>query len=214
MGVYTHSSGNWLTRRGAFLVALILFHILLFMGLKSGFAVRFLESITPPIVADIINEVKPEEPPPPPPTVKMEIPPVQVPPVVIDIQIPQDVVSTALANTTDRPPPPPPPPAPREVVRTKLDFNKRVTQPSVEDFYPNASRTNEEEGRVRVTVCVGINGRVTSAEVETGSGFSRLDEAAVRLSKLYRFNPPTIDGKLVDNPCGVLPITFKLNKDR
>jgi periplasmic protein TonB len=213
MGVYTHSGGNWLTRRGAFLVALILFHILLFLGLKSGFAVRFMEAITPPIVADIINEVKPEEPPPPPPTVKMEIPPVQIPPVVIDIQIPQEVSTTALTNITDKPPPPVAPPPPRQVVRTGLKVNPRSTQPNVDDYYPNSSRVNEEEGRVRVKVCVGTNGRVKTAELDGTSGFPRLDEAGVRVAKLLRFTPPTEDGKPVDNECGVIPIAFKMPKD-
>ncbi|HMA10307.1 MAG TPA: hypothetical protein VKO83_00370, partial [Steroidobacteraceae bacterium] len=58
MGVYTHSSGNFLTRRGGFLVALILFHLVLFWALKSGLAVKILESITEPIKVDIVNEVK------------------------------------------------------------------------------------------------------------------------------------------------------------
>jgi len=214
MGVYTHSDGNWLTRRGVFLVLLILFHIMLFLGLKSGFAVRFLESITPPIIADIINEVKPEEPPPPPPTVKMEIPPVQVPPVVIDIQIPQDTTSTALANISDKPPPPaPPPPPPREVVRTSLKLNPRSTQPNVDDYYPNASKVNEEEGRVRVHVCVGTNGRVKTAEIEATSGFPRLDEAGVKVARLLRFTPPTEDGKPIDNACGTIPVAFKMPKN-
>jgi periplasmic protein TonB len=213
MGVYTHSSGNWLTRRGAFLVALILFHILLFMGLKSGFAVRFLESITPPIVADIINEVKPEEPPPPPPTVKLEIPPVQVPPVVIDIQIPQDISTTAISNVTDKPAPPPPPPPPRQVVTTKLIMNPKSTQPDVNDYYPNISKTNEEEGVAKIKICVGTNGRVKTADLDETSGFTRLDEAAVRVAKLYRFTPPTVDGKPIDNACATMPIRFKLSKN-
>ena len=79
MGVYTHSNGNWLSRRGGFMVALILFHIVLFWALKSGLAVKLLESITEPIKVDIVNEVKEEEPPPPPPPPKMELPPVEVP---------------------------------------------------------------------------------------------------------------------------------------
>jgi len=112
MGVYTHSDGNWLSRRGAFLVALILFHLVLFWALKSGFAVKFIESITEPIKVDIVNEVDEEEPPPPPPPPKMEIPPVQIPPPVVDITIAPDVQTTALTNVTDKPPPPAPPAPP------------------------------------------------------------------------------------------------------
>ena len=214
MGVYTHSDGNWLTRRGAFLVALILFHLVLFWALKSGFAVKFIESITEPIKVDIVNEVKDEEPPPPPPPPKMEMPPVQIPPPVVDITIQQDVSTTALTNVTDKPPPPaPPPPVVRAaVVRTQLKLNPKSSQPNVDDYYPETSRRLEEEGLTKVKVCVGTNGRVKNAEVDEGSNFARLDEAAIKVAKLLRFTPPTEDGKPLDNACGTVPIRFQLPK--
>ena len=215
MGVYTHSDGNWLTRRGIFLIALILFHLVLFWALKSGFAVKLLETIAAPIKVEMVNEVKEEEAPPPPPPPKMEIPPVQVPPPVIDITITSDVQTTALSNTTDRPPPPAaPPPAPvaRPVVRTQLKLNPRSTQPNVDDYYPETSRRLEEEGVSKVKVCVGTNGRVKTAEVDETSSFSRLDEAAIKVAKLLRFTPPTEDGKPVDDACGTVPIRFQLPK--
>jgi protein TonB len=218
MGVYTHSSGNWLTRRGTFLVILILFHIALFWALKSGFAVKLLESISAPIKVDIVNEVKKDEPPPPPPPPKMEIPPVEVPPPVVDIQIPVDAPTTALTNVTDKPvpppPPAPPPPVTRQVVRTALKLNPKSTQPNVDDYYPETSRRLEEEGVTKVKVCVGTNGRVKTAEVDEGGGsnFSRLDEAAIKVAKLLRFTPPTVDGKPIDDACGTVPIRFQLPK--
>jgi protein TonB len=214
MGVYTHSDGNWLTRRGAFLVALILFHLVLFWALKSGFAVKFIESITEPIKVDIVNEVKDEEPPPPPPPPKMEMPPVQIPPPVVDITIQQDVSTTALTNVTDKPPPPaPPPPVVRApVVRTQLKLNPKSSQPNVDDYYPETSRRLEEEGLTKVKVCVGTNGRVKNAEVDESSSFARLDEAAIKVAKLLRFTPPTEDGKPLDDACGTVPIRFQLPK--
>jgi len=195
------------------MVALILFHILLFWALKSGLAVKLLESITEPIKVDIVNEVKKDEPPPPPPPPKMELPPVEVPPPVIDITIAPDApATTALSNVTDRPQPPapPPPPPPRQVVRTALKLNPKSTQPSVDDYYPETSRRLEEEGVAKIKVCVATNGRVKTAEVEEGSGFSRLDEAGVKVAKLLKFTPPTEDGKPIDDACGTVPIRFKL----
>jgi len=112
MGVYTHSDGNWLTRRGSFLVALIAFHVLLAWALASGFAVKFIKSITEPIKVEIVDEVKPEEPPPPPPEIKMELPPVQVPPVLVDIPNPPDPPPTVLIVETTTQPVPPSPPQP------------------------------------------------------------------------------------------------------
>ncbi|MBK9253214.1 MAG: energy transducer TonB [Proteobacteria bacterium] len=215
MGVYTHSNGNWLSRRGGFMVALILFHIVLFWALKSGLAVKLLESITEPIKVDIVNEVKEEEPPPPPPPPKMELPPVEVPPPVIDITITADAPPTnAISNVTDKPQPPapPPPPPPRQVVRTALKLNPKSTQPSVDDYYPETSRRLEEEGVAKIKVCVGTNGRVKTAETEETSGVQRLDEAGVKVAKLLRFTPPTVDGKPVDDACGTVPIRFQLPK--
>jgi periplasmic protein TonB len=214
MGVYTHSDGNWLTRRGAFLVGLIAFHIVLLWALKSGFAVKFIESIAPPIVAEIINEVKPDEPPPPPPPVKMELPPVSVPPVVVNIQMPVDVPATALTVVTDKPPtpqPPPPPPPPRQISRTPLKVDANRSNVNIDDFYPQSSLANEEQGVVRVSVCVGANGRAKEASLAETSGFPRLDEAGVKVARQLRYIPQTIDGKAAD-ACGQVPIRFNLPK--
>jgi periplasmic protein TonB len=213
MGVYTHSNGNFFTRRGGFLVALVLFHIVLFWALKSGLAVKLIESITEPIKVDIVNEVKKDEPPPPPPPPKMELPPVEVPPPVIDITIAPDAPpSNAISNVTDKPQPPapPPPPPPRQVVRTALKLNPKSSQPSVDDYYPETSRRLEEEGVAKIKVCVDTKGRVKTAEVEEGSGFTRLDEAGMKVAKLLKFTPPTVDGAAVDDACGTVPIRFKL----
>jgi protein TonB len=215
MGVYTHSDGNWLTRRGGFLIALILFHLLLLWALKSGFAVKIMEAIAPPIKVDIVNEVKKDEPPPPPPPPKMEMPPVQIPPPVVDITVPADTPTTALSNTTDKvlPPAPPAPPVVRSApVRTQLKLNPRSTQPNVDDYYPETSRRLEEEGVSKIKVCVGTNGRVKTAEVDESSSFARLDEAGVKVAKLLRFTPPTEDGKPIDDACGTVPIRFQLPK--
>src|SRR5215203_5313548 len=143
MGVYTHTDGNWLSRRGTFILLLFLFHALLLWAVASGFATKFVASITEPIKAEIINEVKPEEPPPPPPPVKaVEMPPVSVPPVLVDIQIP--VETPPIQITTAPPPPgppappvfgPPAPPAPPSVT-TKSSVASR---PDIADFYPPTS---------------------------------------------------------------------------
>jgi periplasmic protein TonB len=213
MGVYTQSANsNWLSRRGMFLVILILFHVLLFWALKSGFAVKFINSLPQAIKAEIINEVKPEEPPPPPPEVKMEMPPVQVPPVLVDIQLPVDPPPTAIqAPTTTQtvPPQPPAPPAPpRPVQSTKAVVTYK---PDTFDYYPSTSRNLGEEGKVRVRICVGTNGRVTEATVAESSGIGRLDEASTRLAKQYRFKPATEDGKPIAQ-CFLLPVSFSLKE--
>ena len=49
MGVYVHDR-NWGSRRSIAFVAIIIFHVILIYGLKSGFAQKVMESIAPPIV--------------------------------------------------------------------------------------------------------------------------------------------------------------------
>src|SRR5690606_859713 len=182
MGVYTQTQGNWLSRRGGFLVLLVAFHLGFFWALKSGFAVKLVQQITQPIKAEIINEVKPEEPPPPPPEVQMELPPVQVPPVLVDIQLPPPPPTAIQAPITTEvvpPAPPPPPQVTRSVVRTKFST---AYVPDPNDFYPSTSRSMQEEGVVRVHVCWGTNGRVDASQLKVAqsSGYSRLDDAALR----------------------------------
>lgn len=210
MGVYTQTNGNWLTRRGAFLALLIGFHLAFFWALKSGFAVQLIQQITQPIKAEIINEVVPDEPPPPPPEVQMEIPPVQVPPVLVDIQLPPPPPTAIQAPVTTEvvpPPPAPPPPQPtRAVVRTKVGI---ASAPDPQDYYPNTSRSLGEAGIVKVRLCYGENGRVTQTTLSESSGFPRLDDAAVRMGNRYRMKPATVDGK-PEADCVVLPVRFSL----
>jgi periplasmic protein TonB len=208
MGVYVHDS-NWASRRTIAFIAMVLFHILLFWGLKNGFAIKLMEAMAPPIVADIVQEEVKDDKPPPPPPPKMELPPVEVPPPVVDISIPIETVSTALTNVTDKPVPPPPVVA-APVVRTALKLNPKSSQPNVDDYYPETSRRLEEQGVAKIKACVGANGKVKSASLEETSGFTRLDEAGIKVAKLLRFTPPTVNGQAVDDACGTVPIRFKL----
>jgi len=213
MGVYTHTEGNWLSRRGTFLIILIAFHVLLFWALKSGFAIKLVKSITEPIKAEIINEPKPEEPPPPPPEVKIELPPVQVPPVLVDIPIPPEPPPTAITapTTTEKVAPAPPtqtvaPPRPSVYVGAKVTY-----APDTRDYYPSTSLSLKEEGTVKVRLCVNTSGTVSNAEVATPSKYPRLDEAAVKLAKKMRFKAATQDGKVVEQCNLVLPVKFNVN---
>ncbi len=216
MGVYTHSSGNWFSRRGTFLVILIAFHILLFWALKSGFATRFVQSITEPIKAEIINEVKPEEPPPPPPTVKIELPPVQVPPILVDIPMAEPPPTAIVAETTTQkvPPTPPTPPAP-PAPPSKVTAAGYAFKPDPADYYPSASRNLGEEGLAKVRVCYDLKGKPVEGgvTVDETSKFSRLDEAAVRYGKAVRVRPGTRDGK-VEAGCVVVPVRFSLKGEQ
>lgn len=210
MGVYTQSNTNWLSRRGGFLVLLIAFHLAFFWALQSGLAVKLVAKITEPIKAEIINEPEIEEPPPPPPEVQMELPPVQVPPVLVDIQLPPPPTAIQAQVTTDPTPPPPPPPVvQRSVVVTRAAVTSR---PDPADYYPSASKNLGEEGRVKIRMCINNKGVVTEASVDEPSKYPRLDQAGVDMARRYRFKPGTEDGKVRERDCFVQPITFSLRE--
>jgi periplasmic protein TonB len=219
MGVYTQTDTNWVSRRGSFLILLIAFHVLLLWALKSGFAVKLVESIAAPIKAEIINEPEPEEPPPPPPPVKtVEMPPVSVPPVLVDIQIPIETPPIQIAVAPPQPAPtsppvygtPPGPPSTATVVTTKA---VATYKPPIDDYYPPTSVTLGEEGRPIVKVCWDVKGKVLSSDLETSSGKKRLDDAAAKYGKQIKMRPGTVDGQPVA-ACATQAVVFTLKDSK
>ncbi|HTT04920.1 MAG TPA: energy transducer TonB, partial [Steroidobacteraceae bacterium] len=81
--------------------------------------------------------------------------------------------------------------------------------PDVNDYYPDSSRRNNEEGRALVNVCVDTRGRVATVKVSSSTGHPMLDEAALKVAKAFRFKPATQGGKPVDD-CVSLPVKFVL----
>ncbi|MCD6198040.1 MAG: energy transducer TonB [Deltaproteobacteria bacterium] len=79
---------------------------------------------------------------------------------------------------------------------------KGVTSPVVitglsKPKYPRYSRINGEEGTVVFIVEVSANGRPGKIEVETSSGYRRLDCAAVKALEKAAFIPARLGGKAV-----------------
>ncbi len=57
-------------------------------------------------------------------------------------------------------------------------------------YYPAGSRMNAEEGVVGVKIMLTEEGRTGDALIENSSGFSRLDEAALRYAReQYQYKP-------------------------
>lgn len=196
------------SRRMAVFAFIVGFHLLLVYGLVSGLARKVVEVVAPPLVTDIIEEIKPEDKPPPPPPPQMERPPVQVPPPDVVIDIPVESNTTAISNVTDRPAPPPAPPAPVVVARTPAKIGR---MPSSEDYYPAASKRAEEQGTVTVKVCVDSKGKlIGDPSVVTSSGFDRLDEGAVKLARAGRYQPGTSGGQPQDESCVSFRVKFEI----
>lgn len=75
--------------------------------------------------------------------------------------------------------------------------------------YPAASRRNGEEGSVRLRVQVSADGRAMNVEIETSSGHERLDDAALRAVRRWRFVPARRGEEPVAASV-IVPIAFRL----
>jgi protein TonB len=179
---------------GAGLVVLL--HVGVIYALVTGLAHRVVDVVHAPIETKIIDEVREERPPPPPPPPEFTPPlPAFVPPPEIHVEPPPPPKSTAITVVTpEKPLAPPPPPVPvAEAVRImpKIDA-KRSREPE----YPATSRRLGEQGSLVLQVLVDTDGRVLDTKLVQGSGFERLDQAALDGVKTdYRFLPGTLDGK-------------------
>jgi len=75
--------------------------------------------------------------------------------------------------------------------------------------YPAISRRLREEGRVLLLVRVTSQGLAEGVEVRQGSGYSRLDEAALAAVKQWRFVPAR-RGNVPVAASVLVPIDFRL----
>ena len=152
------------------------------------------------------------------PPLRIETPPPNVPPQVIDVRIPEwppvdETVKSDLTvddfaqhtgpETLSKPQSPP---------AVRLLGGPGAGFPDTDDYYPSASKRAEEEGVVQVGVCVGPDGRLSADPSLThSSGFKRLDEGALRLARAGsgHYRPSTEDGRPVA-ACYDYKIRFKL----
>ena len=92
----------------------------------------------------------------------------------------------------------PPAPVPKPVGPVTLDAELSVSCPDrAAPGYPLLSRRMGEAGIAVVRVELDEQGHVSSARIATGSGFARLDDAALAAVKAWRCNPAQRDGQAV-----------------
>lgn len=123
---------------------------------------------------------------------------------------PPPMEAPAAASATPAPVPAAPPK--QEVVEEKEEPPKfgvaYLKNPPPE--YPRLSRRAGEEGRVLLKVLVSAEGRPDSVEISKGSGFERLDTAALNAVRQWRFEPARKGGKAL-SAFVIVPLTFTLN---
>jgi len=171
-------------------VVVVLLHLGAFYALQSGLAKTLMDAMNGPLEASLIEEIAIEDTAPPPPPPDFEAPPpafIPMPDISVEAPAPQQTISKV--TSVKKPPPPPPPP---KVVPPRSNPRRPITQPP----YPTMSRRLGEEGQVILLLTVDENGRVSEAKVDKSSGFSRLDEAALKEAiRRWRMIPGTINGK-------------------
>jgi protein TonB len=197
------------TRRTAVLAAIIALHLLIIWVLATGLATRAIQMVAPPIQTSIVQQTKQTLKPPPPPPPELQRQQVEVPPPVVNINIPAASQTHAITVVKQAIRTAPAPPAPERVTPLRAiarDF------PSTDDYYPDASRRLGEQGTALVKLCIGAGGKVVgNPAIQRSSGSSRLDQAAVRYARATsgHFEPETRNGQPV-TVCTALPIKFQL----
>jgi protein TonB len=149
-----------------------------------------------------------DKPPPPPPKLE-EIKPFVPPPEFVDIQQPVTETTAITATTQVKQAPAPVAVAAPPRPGTPVGMDPKHPLKIGEDYYPDASKRANEEGRCIVLMTVSADGRITNESIQTSSGFPRLDEACLKGVHGQRMRPATEDGKPVEKTVSI-PIVWKL----
>src|SRR3984957_15137503 len=186
-------------KRGAALLVVILLHVVVGLAFYTGLASRLAQTIIPPVEIAQIDKPKDVDKPPPPPPKLEEIKPYVPPPEFVDIQA-APPETTAISVVTQEKAPPPAPVVAAPVQHTIIGAKMDPKHPFKigEEYYPDASKPAGEEGRCIVLAHVAANGNILEAQIQTSSGFPRLDDACLKGVKGQKALPGMEDGKPVD----------------
>jgi protein TonB len=196
-------------RRGLALLVVILLHVVVGWAFYTGLASRLAQNIIPPVEIAQIDKPKDVDKPPPPPPKLEEIKPYVPPPEFVDIQAPQEQTNAIAVVTQTQAPVAAPVVAAAPKAGTNIKMDPKHPLKIGEEYYPDASKRANEEGRCIVTVTVSADGRITNESIQTSSGFPRLDEACLKGVHGQRMLPATEDGKPIEKTVA-LPIVWKL----
>lgn len=152
-------------------------------------ATLFVNFIAPPAPQ---QAEEPRQPPPPKPRAIEKPQPRQL------------VAETPVTTPTDHVAPPPPkaapaieaPPMPLPIAPVALSGELSLVCPDrTAPAYPALSLRRGESGTTVLHVELSEDGRIASATIETGSGYPRLDDAALAAVKTWRCQPPRRNGQ-------------------
>jgi protein TonB len=187
------------------LIFVLALHVAVLWGLLQHRLIPLPDEVVTLFVETLVEAPKPEPPKPPEPVRKEKPKPIAPPR--------QIVAETPVVAPTDHVVPPPPPapvieapatppappaPPPQMIGPVSLGSELSVVCPErTSPRYPPSSRRMGEEGTVVLRVELDEQGNVSSAHIATGSGFPRLNEAALAAVKAWRCTPPQRNGRPV-----------------
>ena len=191
--------------------SVVLFHVAALWALHTGLLQRVVEVVVPVMAISQAEPpppppkppepVKPPEPPktPPPPKPVQPVltpPPTPQPPTPATPEPPAVLAAPAAAPTapavqaSSPAPPPPAPPAPPAVApKVELPSSKADYLHNPPPEYPRMSKRLGEQGKVVLKVLIGPDGAPQKVELQTSSGFERLDKSAMDAAMRWRYVP-------------------------
>jgi protein TonB len=207
---YTYAESPLLSgRKGAALAAVVLLHLVLGFALYSGLGAQIKKALDPAPL-NLIPIERPPEPVRPLPQapvlkeLKLYAAPPEVPPPLPPAE-PELTVEVAPPELPQMIQPSVPQPGARVPARLDPKHPLRIG----EAYYPDASRRANEMGRCVVQVTVAVDGRITAAAIQSGTGFNRLDAACVNAVRGQRMLPAFEDGKPIESSVAI-PIVWNL----
>lgn len=212
-----------MNRRLLIASSVVLLHLVVLWALQSGLMRRAVEVIIPgEILSEIISPPAPPAPQPQTPVApqphKQEVKPqaraTPTPPQPAPSPEPAPVVAQAApaapaptaieASTVAAAPAAPPAPA-----RIELPSSDAAYLNNPKPSYPALSRRLGEQGKVVVRVLISVDGRVLRAQLNSSSGYERLDQAALATVRSWRFTPG-MRGGVPEEMWWNVPINFVL----
>ena len=215
--------------------SVVLFHVAALWALHTGLLQRVVEVVVPVMA---ISQAEPPPPPPkppepvkppeppktppppkpvqpvftPPPTPQTPTPATPEPPAVLAAPAAAPTAPAVQAAPPAPPPPVAPPAPPAAPAKVELPSSKADYLHNPPPEYPRMSKRLGEQGKVVLKVLIGPDGAPQKVELQTSSGFERLDKSAMEAAMRWRYVPGKRGG-VAEAMWYQVPITFNLKKE-
>jgi protein TonB len=186
-------------RRYVIAASILLAHVLLLWAASSGLMRKAGELIVPAeMLAQWLPSSSPApssaEPPKPLPVIKAARVPVMEPTPVLSSSAAPSVAPVTAEVSAPPASGSPVPIAAEQAPAVQLPSSTADYLDNPKPVYPPQSRRLREQGRVRLHVLIGVDGVAQQVEIAQSSGFDRLDDAARKTARAWRYVPGKRNG--------------------